>query len=221
MDREGRNSRERPESQIDCVAAVTENMANMSPPTTFGRSMRLHLDDVRFDDSDSSDFCTSEAITRGQAEELIASHSSKFPRGHLPSSFVNCSGSRSEAHSHRPASHNHHQNGYCESPIGADIQLQEGNEPALDSFLRRAPSSEIDAVRHRSASPTHRKVSIASAPGMGEPRPPMRHRSESPMRRGVSLAACGGSAAVNAARDQKVYKAQVAAALNTGRSVWL
>ena len=217
MDKGTRRSRERPESQIE---VVTESTANMSPPTTFGKSMRLHLDDVRFDDPDAlrPDFCSSEAIPRGQAEELIASHTSKLSRFSLPASYLHCSGERSNQLTNQADTHRLENN---QDPATTDLQLHDQGEPALDSFLRRVPSSGSDSVRHRSASPSQRKVSIASAPGMGEPRPPLRHRSASPLRRGSSIAASGGIAAASAARDQKVYKAQVAAALNTGRSVWL
>ena len=209
MDRVNRKSRERPESSFH---VSTENTQTIGSPITFGRSMRLHLDDVRFDEPETQrqDFCPP-TVPQGQADRVI----SLFPK--LRSFPVNDDTSQCEC---------------CNNEVAMlkreKLARVDGTSvaPAFDSFLRRVPSSgpSLDnySVRHRSASPTQRRVSIAATAGLGEPRPPSRHRSASPLRRFSALTVGTiNEDAADIARDHKVYTAQVAAALNTGRSVWL
>ena len=145
MDRVNRKSRERPESSFH---VSTENTQTIGSPITFGRSMRLHLDDVRFDEPETQrqDFCPP-TVPQGQADRVI----SLFPK--LRSFPVNDDTSQCEC---------------CNNEVAMlkreKLARVDGTSvaPAFDSFLRRVPSAgpSLDnySVRHRSASPTQRRV---------------------------------------------------------------
>jgi hypothetical protein len=199
-------------------------------PTTFGRSMRLHLDDVRFDDPCSTrpGFCAAESISRQSIDENFLAHtSSKISAPHDGQQH----GVRHGTHAHETSTHISSQ----EPPDVMSRSLSRKNDegaPQLDSFLRQ-PASILIGVggRHRSVSPM-RKVSVTLSNSEDRPQSPVRHRSLSPMSRWTASAADADPLSASAprpsvseapvmVREHKVYTAQVATALTTGKPVWL
>jgi hypothetical protein len=199
-------------------------------PTTFGRSMRLHLDDVRFDEPCATrpGFCADESISRRSLDQnFFVDTSSKFSIRQLTSHHH---GASRDTHAIETSAHLSTQNlEPAEAVSRSPIRKHEAEAPQLDSFLRQPVGILIgvgDKVgRHRSVSPT-RKVSVALSTPQDRPKSPMRHRSVSPMRRRwtASSAHDPSSKVVEAPvmeREHTVYTAQVATALTTGKPVWL
>jgi hypothetical protein len=196
-------------------------------PTTFGRSMRLHLDDVRFDDPCSTNprpgFCAAESKSRLSLDQDFLAHTSS--KSYIPQ-LANHHGASHDTLANESSTHisNH----FLEPAEAISrSQARKNKEQALefDSFLRQPTSILIRDKdgRHRSVSPM-RRVSVALSTLADRPKPPTRHRSVSPMRRCTSAAASAHPSCAEAPvmeREQTVYTAQVATALTTGKPVWL